>query len=234
MTTSVKERLELLYLYFVVKKRNFIEAMRVLWRYDRRPAFALTHILFTLQYLFINPYTIARRHLRTNGDDDTCAYGETPLTSFHTLATECEITEDDTLIELGCGRGLGMFWLNTFIGCHVIGVDVVPLFIMKGKHITRLLNNKEVAFCNDSFLNTDYSGVTTVYFYGTGFDEKIIESLISTLATLPTGTKIITVSYPLTDYTDNPIFTTIKSFPITFAWGQTDAYLTIINAKWNQ
>ncbi len=36
---------------------------------------------------------------------------------------------------------------------------------------------------------------------------------------------LITVSYPLTDYTEKPLFELIRSFPAKFTWGEAEVYL---------
>ncbi len=38
------------------------------------------------------------------------------------IARECGIQKEDVVFELGCGRGRTCFWLNTFIGCKVVGI----------------------------------------------------------------------------------------------------------------
>jgi hypothetical protein len=217
--------MELLFVYFSVKKRNICEWVKVLLRYYNNISFIKAHILFGYLYLFINPYKISKKFLMENGCENIYAYGETPLTTIETFVNECGITKEDVVFELGCGRGLNMFWLNSFVGCKVTGIEIIPLFVKKGNRLMKLLKNKDIRFYNQDILSTDLSQATVIYFYGTGFDNIFINHLACKLKELPLGTKIITVSYPITDYIDSSTFKIIKSFPSQFTWGEATVYL---------
>ena len=196
-----------------------MEWIHVVRRYY--PGFLKIHLRFGLSYFRINPFRISRMFLQNEGAEDIYTYGETPLTVLHEIADECGISKNDTVFELGCGRGLGMFWLNHYIGCKVVGVEKIPLFVRLGMQLIKKLNMKDVSFRNENMLNTDYSGATVLYFYGTGFEDSFIERLTKKIQNLPKDTKIITVSYPMS----SPAFQLSKQFDVKFNWGTSTIYL---------
>jgi hypothetical protein len=202
------------YLAVAIKIKKLIEWVRIAYRYY--PKFFKIHFAFQKAYLGINPFRVSRMFLQREGAEDVYTYGETPVTTFHKIVGECGITQDDVFYELGCGRGLGMFWLNQYIGCKVVGIEKIPLFVRIGNQLSR----KEVSFKNENILNVDFCDGTVFYFYGTGFEEEFIRRLVKKFKQLPKGIKIITVSYPLSD------FKVIKEFEVVFPWGKAAIYLS--------
>lgn len=227
--TSFVELLHMLWISFVVKIRNLIEYVRVVFLYYRHSRFRNVDISFLLAYLFHNPYRISKKFLAHKGEKDLYAYGETPLTTMGIIIKECGITKEDTLFELGCGRGRGCFWLNTWVGCNVVGIDYIPEFIEKAKVLVEKNKLSGIEFRLEDILRTDYSGATVLYLYGTCYDEPFIKKLIEKMKHLPNGTRIISVSYPLTDYDTRNRFKIVKQFEGSFTWGETDIYLQEIN-----
>jgi SAM-dependent methyltransferase len=224
---DVKEYLSLLGLNLKVKGRNFFEYLRILYRYYRRLPFAKTDSSLTLMYLFDNPFSISRRYFLHRAHSEEYTYGETPLTTFEQIAKEARITPQDTVYELGCGRGRVCFWLHHFIGCPVVGVEMVPDFVVRAQRIQKKLGLEKIEFRNEDFLNTDLSKATVIYLYGTCLEEETIKKLIKHFKKLKSGTRIITISYPLSDYTDEPLFETMKRFPARFTWGEGDVYIQV-------
>lgn len=177
-------------------------------------------------YRLSNPYRICRKFLQTLGEKEVDLYGETPLTGLEKIAREASLGPQDHLFELGCGRGRGAFFLAHHIGCHVTGIEWVPEFINKAKKIK---SPSHLSFrCEDMFA-CDFKGATAIYLYGTCLEDHSIHKLISSFKNLPTGTKFITVSYPLSDYSSQ--FRLIKTFSINYPWGEADVFLQVKSAK---
>lgn len=225
---SVKEFFELLWVNFVVFIKNSIEFFRVAFRYYRSFSFLKADLALRLTYLFNNPYKISKRFLMKKGADDIYAYGETPLTSLELIVKECGLSNKDCVFELGCGRGRTCFWLHSFVGCSVVGIEYVPEFVERAEKVTKRLGIANVEFRCTDMAKADLSGATACYLYGTCLDEKTINALISHFAKLPSGTKIITVSYPLTDYADTDAFEVMKRFTVPYTWGNADVFLHIV------
>jgi SAM-dependent methyltransferase len=206
----------------VISKRNFVEYIKVLYHYYPNSLFAKAD----LKLLFSkNPFSLSKSYLQGKGADDLYTYGETPLSTLDTIAKTCEISDFDTVLELGCGRGRTCFFLNLVYGCSVIGVDVVPAFIDKAQGIVDDLHLKRISFKNEDMLEADFSKASVVYLYGTCLEDAYIKKLALKLSKLPSNTKIITVSFPLSDYSEE--FELLKRFEATFTWGVADVYLQV-------
>lgn len=223
--TQVKELTELVWVNFTVGLHNLGEFVKVMFRYYSNLKFMKIDLALRGMYLFHNPFTISKRFLIKQGEEDVYAYGETPLTTLEKIAEECQIKATDVVYELGAGRGYVCFWLNCFIGCRVVGIECIPEFVERAQRVQKRLGVPDVEFRLGDFCRSDLSGATVIYLYGTCLQEDAIKSLIQNLSKLPAGTKIITVSYPLSDYTEEPLFEVMKRFSCQFTWGEGDVYL---------
>lgn len=226
-SADIKEYSELMWVNTKVQMRNFLEFARVVPRYYTNATFAKIDSFMLISYLFQNPFAISKRFLQKRGDQNVYAYGETPLTTLEEIAKECKITAKDTVFELGCGRGRACFWLNTFLGCKVVGIEYIPEFIERAEAIRNKFNVNNVEFRKQDMLQADLTGATVIYLYGTCLEETEIKKLIEKMKKLPSGTKIITISYPLTDYASEPLFEVMKRFQARYPWGMADVYLQI-------
>lgn len=226
-TSILKEQLILLWINLKVKFSNIIEYCCVVMRYYPNFSFAKIDTALLLSYFFTNPFRISKSFLTQKGEKEIYTYGETPLTTLELIARNCEITAQDVVFELGCGRGRTCFWLNQWIGCSVVGIDYVPIFIEKAQCIKERFHIQNASFRLEDIFQTDLKGATVVYLYGTCYSAANIDLLIERFSKLPKGTKIITVSYSLTEFQPKAPFKIIKQFSAAFTWGQTDVYLQI-------
>ncbi len=191
--------------------------LRVIVLYYRNLPFALTDTLLWGTYLLKNPYRISRAFLKSN------LYGETPLPTLDKIARECQILSKDCVYELGCGTGRTCLWLRHFVRCRAVGIDHVPTYIDRANRIKHLLRLDHVNFiCGDIFQES-LREATIIYLYGTAMEDDWINKLLEHFKTLKAGTRIITTSYPLTDYSSD--YKVLKSFKGWFPWGSTTIYL---------
>lgn len=226
---KIFEIFSLLWISIIFKIKTLFEFIRVMLYYYPNKAFAKIDLSLLHAYLFSSPFLISKHFLMEKGEKDVYAYGETPLTSLDKIAKTCDIKKLDVVYELGCGRGRTCFWLNSFIGCKVIGVEYIPAFIQKAEDIKKRWNVAGVSFKQEDFLNTDLSDATVIYLFGTCLDEGSIRHLAERIMNLSQEIKIITVSYALNEFLDFPAFRLIKQFPASFPWGTTDVYLQTYN-----
>lgn len=224
---DIREFLHLFWVNFTVQLRNLLEFLKVTYHYYPKLSFLRIDSYLVLSYLFTNPFAVSKKFLLQKGEKEIYAYGETPLTTLDKIAKECQISKDDTVFELGCGRGRTCFWLRSFIRCKTVGIEYIPEFITRANRVIEKFKLKKIEFRNEDILDSDYTGATVIYLYGTCFESEFIKKLIDKFRTLPSGTKIITISYPLTEYTEESIFEVMKRFPATFTWGTGDVYLQI-------
>lgn len=221
------EYLQLLWVNTAAQTRTLIEFFRTSVKYYTNRQFCKVDLFLLITYLFDNPFAISKRFLMRRGEKEIHTYGETPFSTMELITKECQIASKDTLFELGCGRGRTCFWLKAFIGCKVVGIDYIPEFIERANAVKAKFKLEGVEFRHQDMINADLTGATVIYLYGTCLDDSVIEKLLEKFKTVPAGTKIITVSYPLTDYTQQPIFEVMKRFPARFTWGTGDVYLHI-------
>lgn len=222
-----REFFKLFRLRFVVTWRNFVEWCKVVYRYYPNSNFRKIDIYLLRNYILQNPYRICKEFLKERGEKNVYTYGETPLTTLEKIADECKIGSQDIFYELGSGRGRSCYWLKFFVKCRVVGVEYVPTFVKIASKAGRLYEVDDVKFVYRDILDADISDATVIYFYGTSSETSFIMKLIDKLKGLPSGTKIITVSYPLTTYAAEQVFDLVKTFPAEFTWGETEVYLQI-------
>lgn len=222
-----KEWAMLLVLAVYIRWLRFVEYVHSVWRYYSNPLFRRIDKALLYRWFFINPYSAARQFSIYNGEVDVHTYGETPLTTLETILARAKITAGDTVYELGCGRGRSCFWLYAFIHCRVVGIEYNPLFVRKAVAVVEACKLEGITFRCEDMLETDYSQATVVYLYGTCLDELFLEQLTERLKTLPDGARVITVSYPLQDYCQDPLFEQIACWELPFTWGSADVYLQV-------
>ncbi len=206
---------------------RLVESVRVVLHYSCKPSFVITDLFLAAHYLVRNPHQVSKAFMKQRGEKNLYTYGETPLTTLDRIARECQILSKDIVYELGCGPGRTLFWLRHFVQCRVVGVDYLPTFIERAQRVNRWRQLDRMTFLNQDMLETDYSQATVVYLYGTCLEDEVIEKLCSRLSReLKPGAKVITVSYPLSDY--SPHFTCTKQFSAQFPWGKAEVFLNCI------
>jgi SAM-dependent methyltransferase len=204
---------------------SFFDFLRTARLFYSDPLFRKVDLALLWSYLGDNPYRASRRFLEKKGEENIYAYGETPLASLQQIARVCHLTSQDTIYELGCGRGRTCFWLGLILKAQVVGIDYVPAFISKAKRVAQKYGLKNPEFRCEDFLKTDLKGCTVVYLNGTCLSDQDIVQLIQKLNRLPKGTKAITVSFPLRDYAGGEPWKMIKSISLPFTWDSAEVYL---------
>jgi len=127
--------------------------------------------------------------------------------------------------ELGCGTGRTCFWLSTFVKCKVVGIDLLPTFIEKARFVAKRTEQIDLEFLEADMLTVDLSPATVIYLYGTCLQDEILAFLLARFHHLHPSTRVITVSYPLTDYCQGKLFHVIDSFRALFPWGRASVYI---------
>lgn len=225
---EMKEFFSLVWLNLKVTINSFVEYIKVVTRYYGNIAFMKADMSVRLMYLFHNPYRMSKRFLKQQGNKDIYAYGETPLTALETIADVCKIGPEDRIYELGSGRGLVCFWLNAMKGCKVVGIEYNPGFVERAQRIVNKLDIHGITFINRDFSHVDFSDATICYLYGTCLDDHTIKHLVGKFAKLTPGTKIITVSFALSDYDDKRAFELLNKISVPFTWGNAAVYIQAV------
>lgn len=182
-------------------------------------------LLLGAQYFFKSPHRISKTFLAKRGESNIYQFGETPLTTLDLIARNCRVLSHDVVYELGCGSGRTCFWLRSFVGCCAIGIDYLPSFIQKACSVKNKVHLSQIDFIHADMLTIDLSQATVIYLYGTCLEDSLIEKLIERFRFLRPATRVITVSYPLTEYCMGTLFKVTQTFPARFPWGTATVYL---------
>ncbi len=206
MLRKIAEGVELFYLYFAVRGYEWLQQRRVRQLFYHDLQFkALDQAILKGP----NPYRL----------QEAFPYGETPLCSLKEIADRCGLQKEDRVVDLGCGRGRGAFFLSHHYGCQVQGIDMIKPFIQRAQDLTEEYQTEKVSFSRQDMRRFNFSQATFVFFYGTTFSDKFVQELSRALKALPKGSKIITVSYPLEG------FELKDQFSVSFPWGSGEVYV---------
>lgn len=209
--------------YLVV---DTIEYMVTVRRYYPNLRFRRADLHCLWAYLLRNPDNICHRYLRSFPDDQVQKiYGESFFTTLEAIAKAVDLSEHDVIYDLGCGRGRSVFWFNALYRCRAVGVEINPTFVIQARKIQKKQGIDDVEFIFANLMDVDYSDATVLYLYGTAFNDAAIATLVERFATLRRGTRIVSVSYPLTKYTKTPLFELVQTMPAKYPWGSTHIYI---------
>lgn len=207
---------------------NLFDFFRTAFYYYGNRDFRRADLALLCSYLWENPYRISRKFLQKRGEAEIYAYGETPPATMDKIAQECGITSQDVVVELGCGRARTCFWLALVLKAEVIGIDFVPKFVEKAEKVQFKYKVPRMQLKCADFLKENFEKGTVVYLHGTCMTDGEITLLSEKLTRMKKGTKVITVSFPLTDYPLGEKWELKKQFQGDFTWGSTDVYLQIL------
>ena len=218
--------LYLLFLRFKTFLKNLSDFVQTIFRFYPNTQFRKVDLALLRSYVGANPYVFSRRYLEQLGESNVYAYGETPLVSLQKIVKTCELSPDDSIFELGCGRGRTCFWLALiFKAKKVVGIDFVPEFIEKANAVNDVEN---LQFLCEDFLLSDLTDASVIYLHGSCMKDEDIVKLNQKLVRLKPGLKVITTSFSLAEYDKASHWTVTKVFPAEFSWGSADVYLQIL------
>ncbi len=205
-----------------VRYFNLKDLLRTIFLYWRRPKFALVDCTLLLSYFFKSPYRIGREY---NPDEP---YGETPLATLDAIIKHCPVRPDDVVYELGSGRGRACFWLALVKGYKTVGVEYIPTFVTRAQKIATFFGVKNITFQHADLLSCDLSQASWIYLFGSALPDPSIAKLAKRLEKQKAGTKVITISYPLTAYTKSEKIVLENTIDVDFSWGKTQAFIHVI------
>jgi SAM-dependent methyltransferase len=206
---KISEICELFYLHFAVRGYEWIQQRRVRQQFYQDPLYkALDQALLKGP----NPYRMK----------EAFPYGETPLCSLKKIADRFGLKSSDKVIDLGCGRGRGVFFLSQHYGCEVTGIDRVSSFIQRAKSLAEEHQALKVSFACGDMRKFDFSQASFVFFYGTTFSDEFVDELKQAMKALPKGSKVVTVSYSIEG------LELVDQLVVLFPWGSAAVYLHLV------
>lgn len=217
--------------------RQLAEALIVALRYYGPLGFHTVDLRFRRSYLTDGPHRVARRFQLQSGLDPSWPstgprhslhYGSTPLTSLEYIALRTGLTAHDRVVDLGCGTGLGCFFLARLLGAEVHGVELNPEFVRRAQAIRAELGWTSPSFSCGDLMNHPLAEATAVFVYSTGFTEAQLTRLVDKLGReLTEGALVITLSSPLSAHSTQPLFHDTDHFGVSFPWGEGTVFVQI-------
>lgn len=195
---------------------NMREFFKTLFHYYRNPLFWHIDLHILWEYVWKSPYKICRELTLQS-------YGETPFSVWSELVKLASITKGDRVLDLGAGRGRGCFWLNTFIGCHVHGIEIIPYFVKVANHVKETWHVEGVQFTCEDLFAANFEGYSVIYLYALDMSDEDLGLLNAKFEALPTGTRIITVGYSIPEMVPTTKLRVIDECEVRFPWGKTKA-----------
>ncbi len=211
------EELLLPFLGLKVIFQNWLWERGVKKKYYVNKEFSSQDKALASQYHAINPYFISKVFMQKRGEKECHVYGETPLYLYEKIANRWNLKEKDSFVELGCGRGRGLFFLSRFYGCQCIGLEWIPEFVEKAQRVIAECNIARVSIYLEDFLTSNHINGDFIYLYGCLMEDEEILKLCDKLATGSKSSKIITVSFSLQEYDKR--FIMQDQFEARFPWG---------------
>lgn len=201
---------------------HLLEERKIRMLFYKNKLFKQADLALKKAYRFKNPYRISKNFERKRKNSLIHTYGETPLTTLFHLLKLCKITKEDCFVDLGCGRGRIVLFVASIFRCKSVGVDWILTFCHKAQKIATSLSLTS-QFFSQNILSYTLQEATIIYFYSLCMEELPFLKMIAHLDRIKKGTKVITVSYPLSDY--STLFFVIHTEVVFYPWGKTTAYI---------
>jgi hypothetical protein len=184
--------------------------------YSKYPFMIKVDLQLWGSYFFINPYRALRKYLQKKGVKNPYQYGETPISVIDKLVEVAGGLEKyQYFADLGAGRGRVCAFIQNKYKCKVFAFERFEPFVKRGRKLF-----PQIKFISGDFLTKDFSSIDLIYLYGTMMTEKEILLFTSKVSK---GTKVITISYPLTDYDSR--FQVLEQLDIDLPWGKTKGFI---------
>ncbi|KEQ18968.1 rRNA adenine N-6-methyltransferase family protein [Endozoicomonas numazuensis] len=220
--------MKLLLLGLRVHGFEWIELIKVFFRYSFHRPFLKAFLELKFRYLLDSPFQVSKRYLLNKQSEDVYLYGETPLTALDEISTKAELNATDHVFELGAGSGFTSLWLATVAGVRVTSIEQVPTFCRRLRRVSQSMASGCLKVIEEDYLESDLSEASVIYLYASNLDDLTIRCLTLRMLALKSGSKVISVSYPLQEYCPVPgVFKLKQQFTVRFPWGEAEVFLQV-------
>ena len=193
---------------------------RLYFSYNGKSSFWGIDRLFKKQYRFFYDYTVARRFYKKQKYENCNQYGPTPIFTIKKIAKAFKLKPGDSLLDLGCGTGRHLHFLEKIFGVKCFGIEMIEDFYRFCKRVTQGCDTQ--VRCSDLRV-ANLSGFHWIFFFATSFDDLLIKEMCEKFLLQARNSGIITVSFPLSAYNKN--FQIEKEITVSYPWGRTKCYL---------
>lgn len=176
-----------------------------------------------LAYLLDPPVLVCKRELKRAGLPEADAtFGETPVLTTYRLLRELEVGPQDTLVDLGCGRGQTLLLGALAFGCQGIGVEALPTFVSRARSMARSLEVDDlVSFERRDFRQSPLPKGTLYFLSATCLERDSWEQVKQLMIEAPYGSRALVVSAALPGL----CWETEWERPLEYSWGSGTTYL---------
>lgn len=148
-------------------------------------------------------------------------YGETlPGTAFDMLRA-LEVTRQDCVVDLGCGRGVVPLVAALAFGARAVGVDALPGYTAHAARTAERLGLTTVTFRTADFRTGRLPKGTVYFLAGTTLEDPSWRAVTERLARTPEGTRAASLSQPL----PKEHWQLLQQAKMPFSWGPSTVYL---------
>ena len=180
--------------------------------------------LLSLFYFADGPFAVIKREgARAPVSLQNLVYGETPCLTMQRILAELRPSSTDRFVDLGCGRGLSVFFVRLYYRIPATGIEIVPTFVRRAQKVARILGLSGVEFIREnlSWVTEEQIGRGTIFYLaGTTFEDELLDKIGLRLIMLPPGVRLITLSEAF----PSDQFRVVKVRSYYFSWGKTDVY----------
>ncbi|NDD30952.1 MAG: hypothetical protein EB084_22075 [Proteobacteria bacterium] len=201
-------------------------------RLGRRGWYWRLHLAMTRAYTFDSAWRVVTREAPATGlSEMQLVYGETPAFTMLAMLARVGISPEDTLIDLGCGRGIAVMAAALEWPLSAVGIDALPTFVERGNVIARRLGiDDRVTLRHENFVDADLSQGTVFYAAATTFERDIIDTVAEKVARQASSAKrplrFITLSQPLL-----PPWKMVEKLTLPMTWGRNTVYFHVLDAS---
>jgi SAM-dependent methyltransferase len=218
-------------LFYTVYELLFL----IVFYYWRSTAYFRDDLLLRAHYWRRSPYQLVKDASASRKSEPTLPatsllFGQTLIPTLAQIARIAKISQEDHVAELGCGTGVGCFWLAYFTQARVTGLDLHPSFIRNAQVVAyRSEMRNRLHFLNSDFRLVSFQKFSVIYFYSTSFSEEFLKGFFpSLLRQLPIGARIITVSSSIQDYLtlqEQNCVHLLSQTSQTYPWGKATVFV---------
>lgn len=148
-------------------------------------------------------------------------YGETPYSTLERALKFIPIKKSDFFVDLGCGHGKLVFYMNLKYKIKSAGIDLIPTFITVASKLAEKRKLKKIKFQKKDFLKLRYPRATIIFVTCTCFQKKNLIALTKKLETLKKGAHVISISAPI----KSRQFKKVTKFKAPTSWGTSEIYI---------
>jgi hypothetical protein len=162
-----------------------------------------------------NPYRLSPLQQK-----ESFTYGETPLEIYKIMPKY--LKPGQILIDLGCGRGKGLFYLNQGFHITCMGYDAIADFIEEGSKVLKACQIEGILLFHQSLESLSFCCEGAIYLAGTCFEDDLLETLAKHFNE-KRPQLIFSLSTALIEYGLNGY--SVEEIPVFMPWGKTSLFI---------